>query len=129
MRALEGLAGERMGKTKLSALKISYGLAPSPPKGSEKTGKEPKSKTSKKPPKPDPAGFYKALYQDLEKNQPVAENALTALARKRANAVVSFLTTAGGIPANRLKTIESKGEGPVEGDMITLQLNLAAKEK
>ena len=128
-KALDVLATERMEATELATLKKSYGLMPSLPKEQEKAKKKPETKAPSKPPKPDAAGFYKALFQNLEKQQPLAENALTALGRKRAEAVISELSTAGGVPSNRLKTMESSGEGQVKEDMVTIQLNLAAKGK
>ena len=128
-KALDVLATERMDVTELATLKKSYGLMPSLPKEQEKAKKKPETKAPSKPPKPDAAGFYKALFQNLEKQQPLAENALTALGRKRAEAVISELSTAGGVPSNRLKTMESSGEGQVKEDMVTIQLNLAAKGK
>ncbi|MBT3368909.1 MAG: DUF748 domain-containing protein, partial [Nitrospina sp.] len=126
-KALDFLATERMNAIELATLKKSYGLAPSLPKGEKKALEKPETKTSSKPLKPDAPGYYKALFKNLEQQQPLAENALTALGRKRAEAVVSELSTAGGVPSNRLKTIESDGKGEVREDMVTLQLNLSAK--
>ena len=126
-KALDGLAAERMAPAELAALKKDYGLAPSLPKGEEKAEKKPEPKASSKAPKPDAAGYYKALFQNLEKQQPLAENALSELGRKRAEAVVSELSTVGGVPPNRLKTTESSGKGEVKENMVTIQLNLAAK--
>ena len=128
-KALDVLATERMNAVELTTLKKSYGLAPSLPKKAEKAEKKPEPKASSNPPKPDPAGFYKALFQNLEKQQPLAENALTALAQKRAETVVSELATAGKVPLNRLKTMESTGEAQAVEGMVTIQLNLAAKGK
>jgi uncharacterized protein DUF748 len=128
-KGLDVLASERMAAAELTILKKSYGLAPSLPKGEKKAGKKPEPKASSKPPKPDAVGFYQALFQDLEKQQPLAENALTVLARKRAEAVVSELSTAEGVPSNRLKIMESTGEGQVKEEMVAIQLNLAAAKK
>ena len=128
-KALDVLAAERMNAAEMMALKKSYGLAPSLAEKEKKAKEKPEPKASSKPPKPDAAGFYKALFQNLEKQQPLAENALTALGRKRAEAVISELSTAGGVPSNRLKTVGSTGEGQVKEDTVTIQLNLATKGK
>jgi len=126
-KALDAVAGERMDATKLIALKKTYGLQPTPPQGD----KHAKSKTlSKAPPtssKSNPDGFYAALFKDLVKHQPLTKKALTVLAQKRASAVVSELTTAGGINATHLKTVETNGEGQVEKGMVAIRLNLAVK--
>ena len=127
-KALDVLATERMPAAELATLKKSYGLAHSLPNAEKKAEKNPAPKTSSKPPEPDAAGFYKALFLNLEKQQPLAENALKTLAQKRAQAIVSELSNAGGVPVNSLKTVESSGKGEVKENMVTIQLNLAAKE-
>ena len=128
-KALDGMAVERVNATELAALKESYGLAPPQPADAAKTPKKSETKVPSKPEKPDPEGFYKALFQGLVKQQPLSENALSALAKKRAEAVVLELSTAGGVPLNQLKTIPNAGQGQAEKDTVTIKLNLAAKEK
>jgi hypothetical protein len=128
-KALDTMAAERMDGAALNALKKTYGLKPSPPQGSEKAKKKPVSEKPSTPIKPDPAGFYKALFQNLVKQQPLTENDLMMLAQKRAAAVMTLLATADGIDATRLKIIESIGEGQVQEDMVAIRLNLAAKGK
>ena len=124
-KALDALTAERMAPSEVTALKITYGLQPAQPQDTEKTGK----KEPPKAPKPDPAGFYAALFQNLVKHQPLPESALTKLAQKRAAAVVSELTTTDKTNASQIKIVESTGEGQVEKDMVSIRLNLAAKEK
>ena len=128
-KALDGMAAESMNATELAALKRSYGLTPPLPATAKKTPKKSEPKVPSKPEKPDPEGFYKALFQALVKQQPLPENALSALAKKRAEAVVLELSTAGGVPLNQLKTIPSAGDGQAEKDTVTIKLNLAAREK
>jgi hypothetical protein len=127
-KALDSLAAEGMNATELAALKESYGLTPPLPAEAENTPKKSEPKAPLKPKKPNPDGFYKALFQALLKQQPLPENALRELAKKRAEAVVLGLSTAGGVPLNQLKTIPNTGEGQVEEDMVNVKLNLTAKE-
>jgi uncharacterized protein involved in outer membrane biogenesis len=112
-KALDALAGEGMDAAELIALKKTYGLEPSASEG--------------EPHKPDPAGYCAALFKELVKHQPLIESALKVLAQERAAAVVSELTTAGGINATRLKTVETNGEGQVEKETVAIRLNLTAK--
>ncbi|NQV02145.1 MAG: DUF748 domain-containing protein [Bacteroidia bacterium] len=110
-KVLDTMAAERMDEPALNALKKTYGLKPSPPQGSEKTKTKPLPEKPSTPPKPDPAGFYTALFQNLVKQQPLTENDFTMLAQKRAKAVISELERADGINAAQLKIIESTGGG------------------
>ncbi|MBW2709726.1 MAG: DUF748 domain-containing protein [Deltaproteobacteria bacterium] len=127
-KVLDTMASERMDGAALNILKQTYGLKPSPPKG-EKTKEKPLPEKPSTPIKPDPAGFYTALFQNLVKQQPLAENALMILAQKRATAVMTQLASADGIDATRLKIIESTGEGQTEENMVAIHLNLAVKGK
>ena len=128
-KALDGMAAEMMKATELAALKESYGLTPPQPEKTEKTAKKSEPKAPLKPKKPDPDGFYKALFEALVKQQPLPENALAALAEKRAEAVVLELSTVGGVPLNQLKSIPSAGDGQAEKDTVTIKLKLTAREK
>ena len=113
-KALDALAGEGMDVAELIALKKTYGLAPTTP-------------PQDNPPKPDPAGYHAAIFKALVKHQSLVESALTVLAQERAAAVVSELTTAGGINAARVKTVKTDGGGQVEKEMVAIHLNLATK--
>jgi hypothetical protein len=126
-KALDVLAAGRIKGPALMALKKSYGLTSPQSKPAEEAEKKSGTKAPSKPLKTDPEGFYKALFQKLVEQQPLPENALTELARKRAEAVVSELSTAGGVPLNRLKTIKETEQGGMDNDMVTLELNLSAK--
>ncbi|MCD6294462.1 MAG: DUF748 domain-containing protein, partial [Deltaproteobacteria bacterium] len=128
-KALDTLAAERMNGAILNTLKKTYGLKPSPPLGSEKAKSKPLPEKPSTPPKPDPVGFYTALFQNLVKQQPLTENDFTMLAQKRAKAVFSKLEKTDGINTAQLKIIESTGEAQVEEGMVAIRLKLAAKGK
>jgi len=131
-KAIEKMALERLGAPRLVALKEAHGLkppsSPTTSKGSENVDVKQKSQKASSSPKVDRAGYAKALFQEMVKEESLPKSDLTSLAQKRAAAVVSQLTTKGGINAGRLRAMESTQEAQVENGMIPIQMKVAAKE-
>jgi hypothetical protein len=107
-KALEALAVERLGAERVATLKAE---AEKPP-------------AQGKPVDGDP--LYRRLYESLLAVQPLAEGALTRLARARAQAVAAWLEAEGGLGGDRLAMDDPLPVEGAEDAIVGAKLNLQA---
>jgi hypothetical protein len=96
--------------------------AATPPAGGKGAGVE----VPGEPQVADASAFYAQLRQRLEKEQPLAADAITALGARRAGSILAALTQDGVTPAN----VEASPPAPISGEKgktIPLKLVLSAK--
>lgn len=74
----------------------------------------------------DASGFYRALQERLEQNQPLAADALTQLGAQRTSVILAALKEGGVDPASALAAAPEKVSAEA-GKPVSLKLGLAAK--
>ncbi len=127
-KAVEKMALKRLAPSRLDALKKAHGLKPPPAAESpQKSGKKPPAEKAPAAPEADRAGYVKALFQEMVKNEPVTEEALESLARKRAEAAASELTARDRMDKAHLKTMKETEETAVQDGMVPISMALTAK--
>jgi hypothetical protein len=73
-----------------------------------------------------PPDFYQGLVERLIREQPVTDDQLLDLARRRAQAVVQELTVAGGVAGSRVTVGEPQQSKGADQRVVALQLELKA---
>ena len=81
-----------------------------------------------KPPEPDPAGYYQALFDLLVAAVPVDETTLIKLAEDRAAAIQEQLVTVGEVPVERVSLIAPEAVSDSPQTQVSSKLSLDAQK-
>lgn len=118
-RAVEAAFGRRFAPEVFDVLKRRTRYA-------ETAVGEPAEAAAQQPSSPanPPSQFYDDLVERMVLEEPVSEQALTQLATRRSEAIIRELTTAGSVPAARIKLGEPKKAADASVKAVTLQMDL-----
>jgi hypothetical protein len=123
---LDSMAIQRLGAEAVAELRERFTLPAEATAASEAPAAAAETKTAAESVAPDPIAFYHELFSRVAAEEALDEEALSALARQRADAIIGEMVSAGGVDRARCSALEVSAAEKGEQGTVAVKLDLAA---